>query len=315
MRVNYIEAGEVLGQLDNVMIVAHKNPDGDAVGSVTALYRVLKKAGKRVCYHLEGVSKNMQYLLDPANEEFDAENLLVVDVGDMSMLNDCIKEKYTDCILNIDHHATNRDFAAKTLIHPECSAACEVLFNLFTQCGYEIDDEIANSLYLGITTDTGCFRYSNTTAETMEVAGKLLRYNVNNGEINRIQFETKSRGLLEFEKMALNSLKTYFDDKCAVITLTDEMFEKSGVEECDIHGVSALPRMLEGVLIGIVIKQRGENHYKISVRSNPPACASDICEALGGGGHKAAAGAEIFGDLDYVTKLLLDVTQKHISDL
>lgn len=312
MEINYEEAGRILLSLDNVLICAHYNPDGDAVGSVLALYYALKKAGRRVCYHIENIPSTMTYLLDDANEEFEAENLIITDVGDIKLLDEAVRTKYTDCVLNIDHHATNLGFARNTLIKPGCAAACEVIYNLFTASGIEIDDLIANCLYLGITTDTGCFRFSNTTADTMFVAGNLLRYNVNNGEINRIQFDTKSRRVIEFERMAMNTLATYFDDKCAVISLTCEMFEKCGVGENDIHGVTNMPRMLEGVLCGIVIKQRSENTFKISVRTNPPVCASDICAELGGGGHRAAAGAEVTGTLEEATEKILSVVKKYI---
>lgn len=312
MEINYEEAGRILLSLDNVLICAHFNPDGDAVGSVLALYYALKKAGKRVCYHIENIPKTMEYLLDSENSEFDADNLIITDVGDIKLLDEAMKNAGKQCILNIDHHATNLRFAENTLIKPECAAACEVIYNLFTAVGIEIDDKIANCLYLGITTDTGCFRFSNTTADTMFVAGNLLRFKVNNGEINRIQFDTKSRKLIEFERMAMNTLATYFDDKCAVISLTTEMFEKCDVGENDIHGVTNMPRMLEGVLCGVVIKQRDKDTFKISVRTNPPVCASDICAELGGGGHKAAAGAEYKGTLEQATEKVLSVVKKYL---
>jgi len=312
MEINYEEAWQIIKNTDSIMIAAHINPDGDAVGSVMAMYYTLKKMGKKVCYHLEGVSQTMEYLLDPENTEFDVENLFAVDIGTMKMLNDCVRDRFDSCILNIDHHATNNMFAENTLIKADCAAACEVIFNLFEKMNIAIDDRVANCLYLGITTDTGCFRYPNTTADTMLTASKLLRFKVDNGAINKQQFETKTRGMIEFERMAMNTLRTYDNDRIAVISLTEDMFAKAGVRECDIHAVTSMPKMLEGVLAGVVIKQRGHDFWKISIRSNPPACASDMCEELGGGGHKAAAGAEVYGTLEEATEKVLSAIRKHI---
>ena len=111
----------------------------------------------------------------------------------------------------------------------------------------------------------------------------------------------------------MNSMKTYFDGKCAVIVITQDMYRKTGATEADTHGVAALPRQIEGVLAGVVIKEKSDGTYKISMRSNEPVSAAKICEALGGGGHRLAAGCDLSGGLGEVVNTVLNVVKEEID--
>lgn len=313
--LTHSEAFALLEKSDNILILTHRNPDGDAVGSMFALYYLLKDLGKNVRCIIDDVSKSLSFpVTKDAFGDFEPDFIVTVDVADNKLLTAETLSLYGDRVdLAIDHHAANKPFAKKLLLDSRASAACEVLYDMIKQAGLEITLDIANALYLGISTDTGCFRYPNTTARTLLVASELVKAGADNGEINRIVFETKTREYVHFEALAMNSLKTYYDGKCAVLVIRQEMFRKTGVSEEDTHGIAALPRQIEGVLVGIVIKERTDGTYKISMRTNDPVCASDICAVFGGGGHRLAAGCELSGTESEVVSAVLKAVGEELD--
>ncbi len=311
------EAFSLLEKTDNILILTHRNPDGDAVGSMFALYNVLKGMGKNVRCIIDSVSKALSFpVTEEAFVEFDPDFVVTVDVADNKLLTPDTLSLYGDRVyLAIDHHAANKPFSEHLLLDSSASAACEVIFDMIKAAGLEITLKTAEALYLGISTDTGCFRYGNTSAHTLLAAGELVSLGVNNGEINRIVFETKTREYVHFETLAMNSLKTYFDGKCAVLVLTQDMFGKTGVCEDDTHGIAALPRQIEGVLVGIVVKEKKDGGYKISVRTNEPVSAAEICSVFGGGGHRLAAGCELAGKENEVVSNILKVVGEELKGI
>ena len=313
--LTHSEAFALLEKSDNILILTHRNPDGDAVGSMFALYYLLKDLGKNVRCIIDDVSKSLSFpVAKDAFGDFEPDFIVTVDVADNKLLTAETLSLYGERVdLAIDHHAANKPFAKKLLLDSRASAACEVLYDMIKQAGLEITLDIANALYLGISTDTGCFRYPNTTARTLLAASELVNAGVDNGEINRIVFETKTREYVHFEALAMNSLKTYYDGKCAVLVLRQDMFRKTGVSEEDTHGIAALPRQIEGVLVGIVIKERTDGTYKISMRTNDPVCASDICAVFGGGGHRLAAGCELSGTESEVVSAVLKAVGEELG--
>lgn len=313
--LTHSEAFALLEKSDNILILTHRNPDGDAVGSMFALYYLLKDLGKNVRCIIDDVSKSLSFpVAKDAFGDFEPDFIVTVDVADNKLLTAETLSSYGDRVdLAIDHHAANKPFAKKLLLDSRASAACEVLYDMIKQAGLEITLDIANALYLGISTDTGCFRYPNTTARTLLAASELVSAGVDNGEINRIVFETKTREYVHFEALAMNSLKTYYDGKCAVLVIRQDMFRKTGVSEEDTHGIAALPRQIEGVLVGIVIKERTDGTYKISMRTNDPVCASDICAVFGGGGHRLAAGCELSGTESEVVSAVLKAVGEELD--
>lgn len=317
MNLTVKQAFEMLKEIDNILILTHRNPDGDAVGSMFALYYVLKSMGKNVGCMSDKIPDSLSFpVCKEAFEELEAEYIISTDVADAQLFTDAALNKYGDKIfLSIDHHASSKPFAENTLVDPEASAACEVICDMLIENEFPISKEIANSLYLGIATDTGCFRYSNTTAKTLSFAARLIENGADNAEINRIVFETKSLQLIRFEALAANSLRTYYDGKCAVLVITRDMYKRTGISEAETHGIAALPRQVEGVLAGIVIKERDVGKYKISIRSNEPVSAAEICEVFGGGGHKLAAGCELSGNLQSVINSVLKVTGEVLKDI
>lgn len=317
MNISAKQTFELLRKSDNILILTHRNPDGDAVGSMLALYYVLKTMGKRVRCQSDKIPDSLSYpVCEEAFDEFEEDVVVSTDVADEKLFPPKLLEEYEGKVfLSIDHHETSKPFAEYTHVNPNACAACEVIYDMLDEAGFDISKDIANALYLGIATDTGCFRYANATAHTFEVASKLISAGADSAEINRIVFETKSKALVQFEALAAASLKTYFDGKCALLVITRDMYKGTGITESETHGIAALPRQIEGVLVGIVIKEREDCVYKISVRSNEPVSAAEICSVFGGGGHKLAAGCELTGRLGTVINSVLKVTGEVLEEI
>lgn len=317
MRITKEEAASMLLSMDNILIFAHENPDGDAVGSACALCKGLVSIGKRAAVWLDGIPKNDVYLTDGIffDNSFTPEHIVTVDTADNKIMcaNIGTYSKETPVELAIDHHYSNTLYAQNTYLDDDAAAAGEAVYDILQEMKVSITKEIAECIYIAVATDTGCFRYSNTTAKTFRTAADMLSFGIDLGEINRIQFETKTKEYAEIEKMALSGMQTYFDGKCAMIVLTNEMYIKSGALDSETQALSSLPRQIEGVCVGITMKEKEEGLFRISIRTNAPADASEIASHLGGGGHKMAAGCSFRGTKEEAVKTVLDYTRQQLE--
>lgn len=289
-RITLSEATTRLLSMDNVVILCHSHPDGDTMGSGYALCRALRDLGKNARVACaDPLPRKMAYMAAGLEElSFEEEHIVSVDVADISLLGS-LREVYEGRIeLAIDHHATHRDFAGELLIVPYGSA-CEIIFGLIEALGTPLTSGIADCLYTGIVTDTGCFKYSAVTPLTHQKAARLLEAGADHVRICKEMFDTVSLSYLRLESEALSTLETHFDGNAAVITITEEMMARTGVTDEELVGIANLPRNIEGVQAGITLKQRG-SEYKVSFRSSEAADAAKICAMFGGGGHARAAG-------------------------
>ena len=214
--------------------------------------------------------------------------------------------------LSIDHHGSRRIFAKQTYVDSSAAAAAQIIFEIIGMLGVEFTSQIADCLYTGISTDTGCFRYANVTPATLRTAAKLMEYGADAAKINVMMFETKTRTYAALEKLALESMQFFYDGKCALITLTRDMFAESGSDENECDGIAAISRQIEGVLVGVTVRERRDGSFKASVRTHIPVDASAICARFGGGGHPNAAGCQLPGTKDEAIKLLIDTVGEFI---
>lgn len=292
-------AAELLQSWDRILILSHRSPDGDTLGCASALSRALLALGKAVQFRCaDPVPKNMAYLFAGIEYgDFEPERIVTVDVADKALLG-TLESLGERADLAIDHHGTHRPFAREIWVDDTAGAACQMIYKLVQAMGVEITPEIADCLYTGISTDTGCFRYSNASPETHRIAASLLECGARAAEINRAMFETKSRAAVELLKHVYGDMEFYHDGRCAVLCLTRALLEETGAGESELTGVSSFVRQVEGVLIGLTLQERGENEYKVSMRSNAPASAQAVCARFGGGGHKFAAGCTIHAPLE-----------------
>ncbi len=301
---------------DDYIILTHISPDGDTLGSAYALALGLRSIGKRamVVCNDEIPPKYDYFVKRAALKSFDYKTIIAVDVADAKLLGS-LYEGYEDKIeLTIDHHISNTHYAKNLYLDASASATAECIYEILKKLRIKISLLMATALYTGIATDTGCFKYSNVTPKTHQIAAELIRIGVDSADINRRMFETKSRGRLELEKMVLDAAEFCFADCCMVLTVTSEMQEKSGCEPSDLEGVAAISRTVEGVKIGVSIKQHYKDTYKISFRTYPPFDASLIAKKLGGGGHKAAAGCTVEGTLDFVKQQVIGAVGEAIEE-
>lgn len=307
-------AVEFLKERDNFLILTHAHPDGDTLGSAFALKYALETLGKRAEVRCnDKISKKFDYLGTACDEDFSFETLIAVDVADTKLLGDAFEKEYADRIeLCIDHHGSNRLFAERTLLEPYAAAACEIILEIIYSLGIEVGKQIADCIYTGLTTDTGCFRYSNVTPRTMRMAANMIECGADNCEINTVMFETKTKTYAALEKLAVGGMKMYCDDKCAFITITQEMYRQSGSDESEVDGISALPRQIEGVLVGVTMRERTDGTYKVSMRSHQPVNVAKICATMGGGGHPQAAGCQVDGPLEAATQTVIKNIEKFI---
>lgn len=314
--VNAAEAAGLLAQKDRILILTHRNPDGDTLGSGFALLHALQHLGKTarvVCN--DAIPPKYDYMRKGTTEQvFEASFVVAVDIADTKLLGAKLCEAYGGRVdLCIDHHLSNTKYA-DALFLEECAATCELIYRVIQALGVEITPEIADCIYTGLSTDTGCFRYSNVTPETLELAAEMLRKGADFDEINRVMFETKTKTYLKLEALVLDALELQFNGRCAMVVITQEMFRKSGSNESECDGIASLPRKIEGVEVGLTLREREDGSYKVSVRTYAPYDASRICAKLGGGGHARAAGCEIeAGALEAGKNRLLDAVRSELE--
>ena len=305
------KAAGMLLSADNILILTHKSPDGDTLGSGFALYRALFKLGKRVrVICADPFPKKYGYLFDGVETgEIKPEFIVATDIATVALMGESLSQ-YSDKVnLCIDHHPSNDGYAQFTFVDPSAAAACEIMAEIIPLLNVEIDNNIANCLYTGLATDTGCFRFSNTTPRTLRCAAMLIENGADSVRLNKLLFETNSRGRLEIERLALETLEYHFGGRAAIITLTKAMNEKAGVTDSETEGIASIPARIEGVEAGITIKEKAEGVCKISLRTGVSLNASNICAKLGGGGHAAAAGCSVIGSLEEVKRTILNAVQ------
>lgn len=305
MKISVKECADILREKDNILILTHANPDGDTLGSGFALCRALMKIGK-ICavINADDIPKKYNYLFDDIVEiKFKPDYVVAVDVATVNLLGGLEEQYKID--MCIDHHSTNTEYANLLLLE-DVPAACQIMYEVVLALGAEVDKKIADCLYTGLTTDTGCFRYDSTTAQTYRVAADLIDAGADNGRINRIMFETKSKTYARLERLAIESMRFYEHERVAVITVTQEMFQLTGSNAQETEGLAPLTRQIEGVEIGITIQERPDGTCKASIRTFESVNAAKLAACFGGGGHAQAAGCKFDCDVKEARRLLVD---------
>lgn len=314
MIIDINSAAEFLKNNNNYLILVHGHPDGDTLGCGLALKEALVSIGKtcRVCCG-DPVPAKFEYMGQMDTDNFIPNKIVAVDVADTKLLGKTFEEKYADKVdLCIDHHGSNRMYAKNTLLDSNAAAACEIILQVIRALNIEITKTIADCIYTGLTTDTGCFRYSNVTPCTMRMAADMIEAGAENAKINTVMFETKTKTYVALERLALDGMKMYFDDKCAFITITQEMFKITGSDESEVDAIAALPRQIEGVVVGITMREKPDGTFKVSMRSSEIADVSEICATMGGGGHPRAAGCTVDGGIENATQTVLENVKNFI---
>ena len=296
-----LEMAQALRAHDNYIILTHRRPDGDAIGSAAGLCLGLRAMGKHAW-----VLKNRQLTpkLSPFVETLltDAcpENVTVlsVDMASLGLLSFDAEELGLGekIALAIDHHGSN-DLHAPKLVEADSAACGEIILELLALLDVTLTEKMANALYLAISTDTGCFKYSNTTAHTHESAARLIHAGADTYPINKAFFDTKSFARLRLEAELTHSIELYAGGLVGLCTMPKSLLQELHISEDDVDSISGFARSIEGVEIGIMIREVEDGGGKLSLRTSEHYNASELCKALGGGGHAAAAGATVPGGI------------------
>lgn len=309
-------AAELLMQRDNITLLCHRRPDGDTVGSAFALYYALKTLGKEVrVLCADPLPKLYDYLYPgykPGRILYEpVEYVVAVDVATAGMLGS-LEERYGTMVdLCIDHHPSNSDYAAQTCLWSEAGACAEPVAAIIKAVGLPVSGRIAECIYTGLATDTGGFRYSNTSAGSMRLAAEIMESGVDTALLNTRIFESESKAKVLAEAAMMSALQFYADDRIAVMPVTLAVRAATGVTGEELEDVAGIPRKIEGVLLGITIKEH-EDECHISLRSKEPVNADEIAKVFGGGGHRFAAGCTIKASVEEAAGLLVAEAIKHL---
>ncbi|MDR0861707.1 MAG: DHH family phosphoesterase [Oscillospiraceae bacterium] len=297
MRLDIAGTRELLPLRDNYLLLTHRRPDGDTLGCAAALAMGLRAIGKSA-YLLENdeVTERYSSLVTGlyAPTDFCPDAVIAVDIASTDLLPDNARAYAENVWLCVDHHPSNTGYAENLCLYAERAACGEVIYELLIALSGGIDAAIADALYIAVSTDTGCFSFDNTNANTFSVAARLVEAGARMGEINRALFRSKTRGRIAVEGMIYSEMEYLHGGRAVIVALTNAMIDEVGATEDDLDNISAIPLSIEGVDVGVTIRETSAtNECKVSVRSSPSVSANAICGRFGGGGHAQAAGFSI----------------------
>ena len=309
---------EEIQKAQDVVILTHENPDGDAIGSSLAMYLTLKKLGKQVDVIIPEFPKVYSFLLGAEEVKKEGKEeiydlAICVDVTGIGRLNGYSKYfEDAKVKIQIDHHQVNEMFADYNFVNPASPACAQNLIFIIEQLGVEIDKEIGTCLLTGIITDTGGFKYEGVSAETFEFTSWLLAKGVNVSNVYKKVLQMKTRANFELRKLIMNRMEFLCDNKVTFTYMTLEDEKNVGAMPGDNEGLVEVGRDIDGVEVSILLREK-QNGYKVSLRSNYYVNVSDVCVTFGGGGHIKAAGCDIQGSLEDVKEKIISEVKKYIK--
>ncbi len=311
---------------DHILIASHTNPDGDAIGSSLAIGLALEGLGKKVTFYAESpIPAVYRFLpeIDRMTDKIEANNpfdtAIILDCGDISRVGDAVSMiQQIPTIINIDHHITNTKFGNYSLIETSACATAEIVYRLIKKMKAPIDKTIAMSLYTGIMTDTGSFRFSNTNRDSFAICEEMVAIGVNPYRIAQQVYGTYSLGRIKLLNRAIDSIEISENGKLSVMTITKEMFDETNTKPDDIDGLINYAKRIEDVKVAALIFEQWKNNrkdgarktYHVSLRSEETVDVGAIATFFGGGGHTNAAGFSIESTLAGIKATLLDLANK-----
>lgn len=304
-------AAEYLLANNDYVILTHRRPDGDTVGSAALLCRALRVKGKKAAIldNPQLTSRYVPYHNGLTTDQVHPGAIVVsVDVAGKEMFPVNARELNVDLL--IDHHGSNPGFAARGIVDADAAACGEIIYGIVSAMGVELDRAMAEALYVAVSTDTGCFRFSNTTANTLMVAARCLAAGVDHYAINKALFETVSLARLRLNAYMTEHLELLAGGKIALCFIPGALERELGITEDDMEDVSNFARNVEGVELAITFRTVSGGDTKLSARSSPSYDSARLCVALGGGGHRAAAGATVHGDQAVARERVLEVLRE-----
>ncbi|MBR4703784.1 MAG: DHH family phosphoesterase [Oscillospiraceae bacterium] len=307
------ECAAYLRERDGFLILNHRRPDGDAMGCAAALCRGLRTLGKRA-FVLPNPETTERYLslvedLYPA-PGFRPDTVVAVDLAEEGILQNNAGDWAGKVQLCIDHHPSNSGYARQGWVDPAAGACGELIYFLLLELGVEITPELAEPLYIAVTTDTGCFRYKNTSSQTLRVGAALLEAGAPI-DLNRTLFMKKSRGRLLLESRMIAGLEFFQAGEADIAAVTLEDLRDCAVTEEDMEDIASVAGSVRGVELSVTLREVEAGSWKVSVRTGQYSNASLVCAEFGGGGHGMAAGCTVKGSLEEVREALKAAVGRH----
>lgn len=317
--MNYEKIKEVIQDSKKILIISHINPDGDALGSTCGLYSAIFHNLKKRCdiCTLTYVSPiynflpNMEYAKHSYDTSIVYDAVITVDVAALDRISD-MKPLFdrAKTTINIDHHKTNNNFADYNYVLPEASSSGEVLFKLFKLWDWKLDLDTAECIYTAILTDTGGFRFDNTTSEVFEIASQLVKLGVNPNKVFTYCYELKSKSYVMFQNYCIQKAVFSEDNTIAYTTVYKKDLEKFKAKDDFTEGLAESLRAIDTTDIAFVVKEVEPNKIsKVSMRSKKYDVAK-ICSVFGGGGHARAAGCTIKSNVETAVKKVINQIKK-----
>ena len=309
-----------INEAQDILIVTHESPDGDAIGSSLAMNLVLKKLGKNVDVVIPKCPKAYKFL--PSSEDIKLEGrddkpydlAIALDCADLQRLNGFAKWfEDAKVKISIDHHQSNKMFADYNYVDPVAPACAQILITIINSLGVEMDKEIGTCIIAGIITDTGGFKYESVTAETFEFAARLLNTGVNISDTYKKLFQNRTISNFKLSKLVMDRMEFLENGRIAFsyITLKDE--EEVEAQSGDHEGLVDIGKEIEGVEVSVFLREK-EKGFKVSLRANNYVNVSDVCMVFGGGGHPRAAGCTIQLPLEQAKERIISYIKPKLKD-
>ncbi|OPZ64773.1 MAG: Bifunctional oligoribonuclease and PAP phosphatase NrnA [Firmicutes bacterium ADurb.Bin506] len=313
---------QTIHRASDILLCTHVLPDGDAIGSLLGLKAALEAMGKNVTAALsDEVPPYLRFLpgaddIKPVDCMADSFPLaIVLDCGALDRVGRCMAAvEASRLTINIDHHATNSGFAAMNWVNVDSGSTAEMIYALITQMGVAISPEAATCLFAGISTDTGSFRYSSTTAETFRAAAALTEAGASPWRVSQSIYDTKSYDSLAGMAEAILGMKFECSGLVASMDITAELMARHKLTESETEGFISYARSVAGVEVAVAFKEVHANEIRVGLRSNRKVDVARVALALGGGGHVRASGLTFRGSLDQARPAVMAGVKKALRE-
>ncbi len=299
---------EAIGEYAHIIVMSHISPDGDGTGASYAFAKYLQSLGKQVyVVHEDSIPMNLSlikrdmfitYEAFKALDTADYKCVIALDTGERKLLGERLAlfdaAKLT---INIDHHVTNREYADINLVDREASSVGEIVYDMLSAYEYPMDVDDATAIHISLSSDTGSFKYSNTSAKVMRIAADLIDIGINVDQINTELYQNQPYGKVKLLLSIVDTLKLHESGKVATIYVTQQMIEQAEALAEDVDGAVEFVRNIQGVEVVGLFKELKEGVVKASLRSKHDFDVSAVAATFGGGGHKKAAGYRVETDV------------------
>lgn len=310
---------DLINKNNKFAIVSHTSPDGDCMGSMLGLYNSLINYSKCVDVYMDDIIPNRLNFMPGVekikntfnNEKYDI--VFALDCGDTKRLGSFSNQLLqSGLVINIDHHMSNDMYGNLNYVLPNMCSVGEIIYNIISEGNLPINKEVATCLYVSIVSDTGGFKYSNTSPSTLITVAKLLDFDINHSKIYTKILDEKTKEQINLSSMVTSTLETHFNDSVAILTVTQDMLKSAGVDDNETGDLVNIARDINTVEVGILIKEKEANLYKVSLRSKEYIDVRIVAESFGGGGHIKASGCAIEGPLEEVKEKILKKLKEQI---